>query len=53
MADHPKPSLSDFIGNFRREGRNAFGIVLGLFATGWNRMQTRQGCCGDYGAPGC
>ena len=53
MADHPRPSLRDSIDNYRKEGRNAFGVALGLLANGWNRLSKRQGCCGDYGAPGC
>ena len=53
MTDRPTPSLRDAIANYRNDGRNAVGVALGLLANAWNRLSQRQGCCGDYGAPGC
>jgi len=53
MTKRPRPSLFDAIGNYRDQGRNALGVAVGLLEILWNRLSKRQGCCGDYGAPGC
>jgi hypothetical protein len=49
----PRPSLRSAIRNLREGDRSLAERVRLVIRNQLRRVETHQGCCGNYGEPGC
>lgn len=52
MPKHPSPSFTDYLANLRNAD-GPLNAMRGLISNTWAKVRRLEGCCGNYGAPGC